>query len=239
MAASRKRLTKKEMKHDPVMESALSAWSYTMRNRNRVLGVVMGLILVAVVGIGVFSYRGSKIGDAETKLGRALLFLETGQHDSAVELLEELVSDRGSGDFGKTAVYFLGQVRFEDGEYEESKDLFARYLRSGTNDVLLKVSAAKGVADCLVELGEDKEAGTLYLDAAERFSETPLAADCLFLAGLVLDRAGDRVRAIHALDKLIQDFPKYARAGKATVLLGELKARDRILSTSEPLTREG
>ncbi len=42
-----------------------------------------------------------------------------------------------------------------------------------------------------MELGEYSEAGTLYLDAAERFSETPIAADCLFLAGLVFQVAGE------------------------------------------------
>jgi tetratricopeptide (TPR) repeat protein len=229
MPSRRKRLTKREIKHDPVIENALAAWSYVLHNKNRVVGVGLSVIILIIVVVGVTSYRSTKAHDAETVLSRSLIQLNSEEREVGIALLEELGEQRSGTPAGKRAVYYLAQVRFEDGRFAEAKELFERYSGHRSGDRFLTASAAKGVADCLVELGQLNEAGISYLDAAKRFPDTPLTADCLYLAGLALSEAKDHTGAKEALEQLIQNYSEYSRIGDARVLLGELRAMDLVI----------
>jgi tetratricopeptide (TPR) repeat protein len=229
MPSRRKRLSKREIKHDPVIEYALAGWSYALRNKNRVVGISLGVILVVVIAVGLTSYRTAKTRDAETALSRSLLHLTSQDREAGMELLAELAEERTGTSAGKRAVYYLGQAMFEDGRFTEAKELFERYSSMRVDDRLLRASAAKGVADCLVELGQVDEAGIAYLTAAEKYDDTPLTADCFYLAGLALSESSDRTGAKATLEQLIQEYPEYPRIGDARVLLGELQAKDLVL----------
>lgn len=229
MPSRRKRLSKREIKSDPVIENALAAWSYVLHNKNRVVGIGLSAILLVVIGVGLTSYRSAKAHDAETVLSRSLVYLNSEDPEAGIGLLEELANERSGTAAGKRAVYYLAQVMFEAGRFSEAKELFERYLSHRSDDRLLTASAAKGVADCLAELGQVNEAGMAYLDAAKEFPDTPLTADCLYMAGLALSDATDRHGAKEALEKLIQNYPEYMRIGDARVLLGELQAMELII----------
>ncbi|MBN1424794.1 tetratricopeptide repeat protein [Candidatus Fermentibacteria bacterium] len=227
--APRKRLTKKEMKHDPVIEKTLLAWRYLSRNRNMAVTVVMAVIAVAALAWAASSYRSSRRIETETSLGRALLLLQTGERDRAVDMLMGIVADKGRDDTGKRAAYYLAHVRFEQRDFAAAREMFDRFYRSGINDPFLRASAGKGVADCDAELGNLDLAGDEYLAVAERYRDVPLAPECLHLAALALSATADKAGAMGAAERLIQNYPDYGRIGDARVLLGELQAHERLL----------
>lgn len=236
MPPKRKRLTKKEIKHDPILESVLTAWQYYTRHSARFNGIALGVVVLVVALIGLNSYHSSGIRDAETDLARALFHYEAGEQKQSVEFLGRLVSEKGGTPAGKRAVYYLGQAKFQMGEYADAQALFSQYESHATDDPMLKAAAAKGEADCLVELGELSAAGVKYLEVAKEFNANPLAPDCLFLAGLALGKAADKKSAVSALRKLLEDYPDYVRSGQARVLLGELRAENkRVGSLSSPI----
>ncbi|MCU0611090.1 MAG: tetratricopeptide repeat protein [Candidatus Eisenbacteria bacterium] len=231
--APRKRLTKKEIKHDPVIERTLQGWRYLTRHRNRAISVGMAVIALVVVVWGVSAYRASRKAEADTDFGRALLMLQTGERAKAVELLTEISAGRGGTNPGKRAAYYLAHIKFEDRDFAAARSLFDEFRRHrGIDDPFLKASAAKGVADCDAELGKLAEAGDGYLAVADRFGEVPVARDCLYLAGLALSKTADKARAIGALERLIEKYPEYGRIGDARILLGELQAQQRMLGLS-------
>jgi TolA-binding protein len=230
--ASRKRLTKKEIKHDPIIERTLQAWGYLVRNRNRAITAGMAVVAVAALAWGVSAYQASHRAESDTDLGRAMLHMQTGERDKAVELLTDLTTQKRGSEAGKRASYYLAYVKFEGGDYAASRDLYEQFRRRGVSDPFLKASAAKGVADCDVELGKYAEAGREYLAVADEYRDVPLAPECLYLAGLALSKAGDAAQATDALQRLIDGYPEFGRLGDARVLLGELQAQQRLLGQS-------
>jgi outer membrane protein assembly factor BamD (BamD/ComL family) len=232
MAPRRKRLTKQEIKHDPVIETALSVWHYYSRHSRYVNTIALAVVAVVVVAIAINSYSSSRAKESETELSRALLHLESQEIDRAVEMLEDLRSTRGGTSAGKRAVYFLAQAKFQQGNYAEAQDLFDRYVNHSVKDPLLKMAAKKGLADCMAEQGEYGEAGDRYLKIARQNKDNPLAPDCLYLAGLALWKNGQADRAAEALSTILESYEDYMRIGEVKVLIGEITASEKIIDQS-------
>lgn len=227
----RKRLTKREIKHDPVIEFTLRAWKYLVRHRERALTVAVVVVGLVVVIWGIRAYRASVRVEAATDLGRAVLHLQTGERAKALEILERLSAQRGGGP-GRKAWYYLAQLKFEDGDFRTARLWFDRFRRRGGNDEFLRAASAKGVADCDVELGQLAQAGDEYLRVARAYRRTPWAPECLYLAGLAYWAHGDTAKAVSALTTLVREHAQFPRVGDARLLLGEIQAAQRVLGLS-------
>lgn len=227
--APRKRLTKKEIRHDPIIEKTLQGWRLISRHRNHAITAAMAVVAVAALWWGVSSYRASRKTETDTDLGRALLQMQIGERAKAVDLLTELATKKRSTEAGKRASFYLACLKFEDGDFAAARELYDWFRRKGPNDPFLRASSGKGVADCDVELGKLSEAGDEYIAVAERYRALPLAPECLYLAGLALSIAGQDDRAAEALQRLIERHPDHARLADARVLLGEVQGRQRIV----------
>ena len=232
MAPRRKRLTKQEIKHDPVLETVLSVWHYYSRHSKYVNTIALAIVAVVVLVIAINSYSSSRSKEAETELARALLHLESQETDQAIELLNDLRATRGGTAAGKLAIYFLAHANFRQGNFSEARELFERYVRHSGKDPLLKIGAEKGIADCMTESGEYGEAGDRYLTIARKHAENPLAPDCLYLAGLALWKNKEADRAAEALSTILEDYDDYMRIGEVRVLLGEINASKMVIERS-------
>ncbi len=224
----RKRLTKREIRHDPIIEKTLLAWRYVLRHRNQSITVGMAIVAVGLLAWGISAYGASRRAEAETDLGRAVLAMQVGDQARAKELLEALVSRRW-GRASTRASYYLASLKFAEGQFDEARELFDRFSRRSRKDPFFAAAAAKGVADCDAEMGRFREAGEEYRAVATRYKDGPWAPECLYLAGLAFRRAGETRKGIEALELLVESYPWFGQIGQARVLLGELQARERVL----------
>jgi tetratricopeptide (TPR) repeat protein len=175
--------------------------------RWKLIVIVAGAVVVAGAGVGgYFWYR----SDRETRAARAysrvqeniadLVREETKKKGEDAKLdedkitaktvseLENLVSRFGDTGTGRAATYELASLYFDQGKYDEARQLFGRVEKNGSGPA--KVLAAKGVADCYKAAGEYEAAITQYrrvFDAhKDDFPSVPVAmdmAECYKAAG--------------------------------------------------------
>jgi tetratricopeptide (TPR) repeat protein len=218
------RLTKEELRDDPVVDAFMRAVTI-VRQRATVIAVVAGIILVGIIAAQLIRQSGAK---AEKEASLLLLDGE-GQYLSGntAEALSRFVdgAEKYKGaPSGKIAGLRAADCRLELGQTEEAKRLYQKFLDSSPKDGLLKASAIRGLAKALEASGQGDEAAKKYLEAAE-IAASPMRADDLISAAQIHLQAGRLDEAKTLYLKVFDQFPGSPRARDAKEGLDRVRAR--------------
>jgi tetratricopeptide (TPR) repeat protein len=199
---AKRKLTKKELRHDAFSEHVAQGYGYLQKN---FLKVFLGIVVVAVVVLATVYVRQSQLRGADE--ASQLMYQATNQYNSAAysECLHTLqdLSDRfGGRQEGKDALYFEGACHLALGENEAAISSFEDYLHkdkkgfygeSALSGLGLAQEAAGKNAAALATLGE--LLGTLQPDDL-------LYTSTAFAKARVLRKMGRREEAIAVLQPL-------------------------------------
>jgi TolA-binding protein len=204
-----KRLTKHQLKEDPLVTGAFRAQVYLQENREKLVwgaGILAALVLAS---IWFFNARGEKADQAETLLTRANLEFQGGQTPLALQDYRQLTEKYPGTRAGKEGLYYLANAYFQTADYNQAELYFDKFLKnSGSND-LLKASGHAGLAAALDKNGKTKEAAGHYLSAVKLSQKNSLAADYLVGAVKTHSALGDSTKARELLKQLRQEYPAY------------------------------
>lgn len=187
--------------------------------------LLIGAILVAVVGLGVFLYqrnRASTERNAERAFFAAQQTAQTGGAANAEAELDRLAGAYPSTAGGTQAALLLAQLRYDQGKYDEGLATLRRVQDSAPDEFRAAVHAL--IAAGLEGKGSYAEAGQAYQAAADaaQFNTERQAhrAD----AARVLTQAGNKQAAVAIWQELADD-PTSPYGPEARVRLGELQAQ--------------
>ncbi len=121
----------------------------------------------------------------------ALLYLEQGNEEKAIETYRAALDVGGEQDQVRAALTGLGDLLLASGRQEEAASAYESYLEQFPDDVALRVSHALALSD----MGQDEQASEIFNDVLSR---TDLDDDLWVQVGVGLYNSGDYARAVEA-----------------------------------------
>ena len=162
MLRPKKKITKKEIKRDPFLETVDQAQSHIEENRSKYLQVSIGIVAL-IIGLNVFSNNSNiRKSEASSSLGDALLTMDLNDPTTAKFQLETVINEYENTTSAYLAEYYLGKMSYDNNDNVNAE----KYLNSYLNDNpkgFLAPSASIILADIFVSK-EDFETGIVLLD---------------------------------------------------------------------------
>ena len=169
MLKPRKRVTRRELKRDPLMEALYRLRRWWLGHKKQVYRYGgIGLIVVALAVFVVLS-RTKLDKDAAVVVGQAFVEYGQGNYNAVVAILSAHVDEySGLESFGN-GLYILARSELIVGDTTRAEEYYRRYLDDYGNDPLIKAGALAG-------LGIIAEWRTHYRDAAGLFKKASQSA---------------------------------------------------------------
>jgi len=236
----RRRLTKKELKRDQFVESAMSVLS-GLREHGTKIGVGAGLIIfLLIASFYYFQSRRRTALDAIADLSAATALYATGNFPNAIPRLENHLLQYGGTKSGEKALYFLANARYFQGDFDGALQDFKRFLERSPDDLLLSPSAQMGTAACYEQIGEWWEAAEGYEEVRKRYPESVLVPEALVSAGRCFEKLDEWDEAERLYREVIENYPEKAFSADAETYLALLIGKRAVLQESpqEPILNE-
>jgi tetratricopeptide (TPR) repeat protein len=240
------RLSRKEIKHD-IRDDAFhhgveASYEYVSGHRRLLLGVIGGVIALALLIAGVRAYLVSREGKAAEALGHALEVLaapvvptgakpddprapsfpdEASRDARAKALLEEVREEHGSTGAAAVASVHLGRLRLQAKDEAGARALWEEFLEDHEGHLL-----AGAVRVSLLDL--DRRSGKAEevareLQAALDDDDRPLPEDVLlFELAVTQEQLGKPQEARESYQRLSQEYPDSPYAERASSKVREL-----------------
>ncbi len=196
------KITKKEMKKDPLLETINTVFEKYNEYKSMIFRAGIGIIALTIIIIFLFNRQGSQQKPAAILLGNALVSLDTGDIENAQFQFEVLTGEHGSTRSGKTSNYYLGSIYFDKGDYDDAKTYLEQFINSASENILLSSGHFMLSNIYKRESNQDKEEE--HLELAVKFSSIPHNRHSLelALAELYVDK-GTEEMAMEIVQKIL------------------------------------
>lgn len=205
MLKQQKKITKKELKRDPLLEIVhqLRMWWRANNVAVNKFGFI-GLVVV-VLSVLFMNWRSNEDQKAAGVAGVAILEYGAKDYDSLIELLAPLVEEySGLKSFGN-GLYILAHSEYLTGDTAAAEEHYLRYLSEYNDDDMLVAAANIGIATILEAKGDLEEAAKRYRKAAKVEPSISLKHQYTIYAGRAYLLLDDHNEAIQLLEEVLED----------------------------------
>ena len=203
MLRARKRITKKELKHDAMLESIYKVEKYVRSNSKLIMYGGSALLVVIVISVMMFRSKQEAEISATSAVGIAQYKLLSGDFQDVVVRIEDALRKYPSTKAVNEGRFYLASANFQLGNKEEAEKQFSEYINSGSNDRILEASAYAGIG-AVREDKKDFEAAAENYRKAALTSETPyLSNKYLLSAARNYYYAGNNEEALDIVNNLM------------------------------------
>ncbi|MDP6456326.1 MAG: tetratricopeptide repeat protein [Candidatus Marinimicrobia bacterium] len=226
MLKPKRKMTKKEIRHDPLLETVHRAQQFHAENRKLINYVGAGLAAVAVIGLIAFSTGSSSNNEARGVMARALVNYQGEDYATAVTDFDILINDYPGSTAGNEAQYYLGQSLLMQENEEEAKKSLEDYIASADNS-FLAAGAFRTIGDLSFKSEQYEEAAGYFEKAASVSTVPTVSNQNLISAALAWIKAGEYKKAGKSLDAIRQDVGEFniqAQVDEVTAMLDILSS---------------
>lgn len=213
MLKPRKKISKKELKHDKLVTWYFEVNDYITRNQKTILTI--GISLIAVVLIVLFLFiKPQKENEelASTALGNITGFYDYRQYQIAMDGIPErnviglkkIVEDYGNTEAGEIAKIYLGNCYFLLKDFDNALKCYEDF---GGSEKIFKVSAIAGKAAVLEAKKQYQEAAAEFEKAADKASDELQTPENLVNAARNYSAAGNKQKAVELIEKIKTEYP--------------------------------
>ncbi len=215
MLKAPKKYSKKELKHDPLVDSMLKAQSYYETHKSKITNSVLAVVVV-VAAILVFNHFHSNTMDkATTILGKAQVELDRLNTAGAESYLTMLEDGYAGTDAANQGIFLLAGIKYKQKQFAQAKELYQKFVDSYSGSAILLSSGYAGLAACYEEENDYKTAAEFFQKAWSAAGDLPQASEYLYLSGLDYAQSGNINEAHKAFQKIVDDYPESAYKYKA------------------------
>jgi tetratricopeptide (TPR) repeat protein len=222
MARQQKKLTKKELKQDPLMEkiAETQAW-LAVHGKKFAIGVVSVLVVLAIVA---FATSAKKSSNEESLSVLVDLNSELAGADISVIIprLEEIAEEYKGTIGGAEALFSLGEMELKEKNFERAIEHYEEFIRTYSSEFMLKAASYSG-------LGAAHEGLEKWVEAAEAYEAIVNVSDAKFARSIVLLKAarcyrlaGETEKAKNIVENLLKGDLKDDIEQKAQLELAKL-----------------
>lgn len=217
MLAPKKKISKKEIKQDKLVETYFKAKTFFEENQKTIL-IALGSFVVVVLLV-IYLVNRSKERDIEstTLLGNVINLYDQGQYQQAIDGVQAkkikglkfIADEYGNTESGEAAKIFLANSYYQLGKYDEALKYYEDY--DGDNK-LLQATAYAGAAACYEIKGNLEKAAELYLKAAKVSESEVTSPEYLLYAARLNAELGKKDVAKKLLDQIKKEYSTSAQA---------------------------
>lgn len=222
MAREQKKLSKQELREDPLMKSVAQSQMWLSEN-GKTLAIVIGALLVVVI-IAVVMLNSRKQANAESlaELAQVKQTIAT-QPDVDVESkLEDLADTYKGTTGGAEALFTLADKKLSEGNNEDALELYERFTKEYPDVFMLTSAAYEGQATALSNMERWEEAAQLYDRVAGMKNTEHVRPIMLLEAARCWNEAGDTEKAEKRIDTLVDEYPDAAVINEAKIFKAKL-----------------
>ena len=137
MLKPQRKITRKEIKRDPFLETIDKIEYNFEQNKKTYLNIALGLIAVIISVNVLLNKQGQKDIDSNSALGIALVAFDNQDYENAKFQFETIVSDFSGTNSSNIANYYLGKISFENNELIKAESYLNEYLNNSEPDILI------------------------------------------------------------------------------------------------------
>lgn len=233
-----KKLTKKELRRDPIREFLLESVDWSKKNKEKVIWGI-AIFLVAVVAAGFF-YGTKNRSSSQNRLKLLSALAAYSQNDTTqfVTILQNLINVSGGSIEGKRALYYLAQYKLERGDIDAAETYTRKYLKSKLGDPILDAGAYALLGSIAIERGNPEESVRYYLEAKKTTPYESFKIFYSYKAARAYVEANQYEKALEILKELTKDYPDNSLVqgivkNEIPLLEGELKGQNSIYSKED------
>ena len=137
MLKPQRKITRKEIKRDPFLETIDKIEYNFEQNKKTYLNIALGLIAVIISVNVLLNKQGQKDIDSNSALGIALVAFDNEDYENAKFQFETILSDFSGTNSSNIANYYLGKISFENNELIKAESYLNEYLNNSEPDILI------------------------------------------------------------------------------------------------------
>ncbi len=204
MLKPKRKITRKEIKKDPFLESIDKLENNFEQNKKTYLNIAIGVIASVLVINILLNKQSQKNIDSNSDLGMALVAFDNEDYDNAKFQFETIVSEYSGTNSSNVANYYLGKISFENDDLDKSKTYLNAYLKDPEPDILIP-GAIKMLSNIALKSSEYDKAIKL-LDRGIRLDlNSDIINDFKLLKVSILKDQGKPEIAQNILDKILKE----------------------------------
>ena len=137
MLKPQRKITRKEIKRDPFLETIDKIEYNFEQNKKTYLYIALGLIAVIISVNILLNKQGQKDIDSNSALGIALVAFDNEDYENAKFQFETILSDFSGTNSSNIANYYLGKISFENNGLIKAESYLNEYLNNSEPDILI------------------------------------------------------------------------------------------------------
>lgn len=137
MLKPQRKITRKEIKRDPFLETIDKIEYNFEQNKKTYLYIALGLIAVIISVNVLLNKQVQKDIDSNSALGIALVAFDNEDYENAKFQFESILSDFSGTNSFNIANYYLGKISFENNELIIAESYLNEYLNNSEPDILI------------------------------------------------------------------------------------------------------
>ena len=137
MLKPQRKITRKEIKRDPFLETIDKIEYNFEQNKKTYLNIALALIAVIISVNVLLNKQGQKDIDSNSALGIALVAFDNEDYENAKFQFETILSDFSGTNSSNIANYYLGKISFENNGLIKAESYLNEYLNNSEPDILI------------------------------------------------------------------------------------------------------
>lgn len=212
------------------VESALTRSEQFLEANQKLIGIIIGTIIVVTVGyLGMNKfYLEPRSTEAQEQMFMAQNYFEKDSFNLALNGdgnnpgFLDIIDDFGSTDAGNLAKYYAGVSYLQLGQYDNALDYLKKF---STDDLLLGPVSVGAQGDAQLELGKTDKAISLYTEAY-KMNDNDLTTPLYMLkAGELLESSNKAADALKLYETIKQKFPESNEGRNIDKYIARAKAK--------------
>ena len=137
MLKPQRKITRKEIKRDPFLETIDKIEYNFEQNKKTYLNIALGLIAVIISVNVLLNKQVQKDIDSNSAIGIALVAFDNEDYENAKFQFESILSDFSGTNSSNIANYYLGKISFEKNELIKAESYLNEYFNNSEPDILI------------------------------------------------------------------------------------------------------
>ena len=211
MLKPKKKITRKEIKRDPFLETVDKLENSFERNKKTFLNVVVAILVGVFIVNFLLKKQDQRNVDSNSALGVATLAFDNGDYENAKFQFETIISEFDGTKASSTANFFLGKIYFENNEFEKSEVFLNTFMDSGNSEIL-HVGAIKMLTHIALQNSDYDKATNLLDNSAKKISKNG-SIELKIFKSFVLINQGKIEKAKSLIEEimLVERLPRHLK----------------------------
>ncbi|MCB2198974.1 tetratricopeptide repeat protein [bacterium] len=223
MARQQKKLSKQELREDPLMKSVAQTQVWLEQNSKWLAIGVAAVVAVVIISVMMINSRHAANAESMAELASVRQTL-TNQPDADVtEQLDDVATTYKGTSGGAEALIAIADLALNDGDNEKALEAYERFIKEYPSSYMLTAAAYEGKATALSNLEQYEEAAEVYDRVLRMDDATHVKANLLLKAARCYEKDGQLEEALKRVDQALETEPTASVKTEADVLKARLE----------------